>query len=129
MFRLHLEREIAVSHRLEHHNGKCCKLHGHNLNITVDIYVEKLKKEGSSEGMVMDFGDVKRIIDQYDHTHLNNSMEKWGFDYRMQPTAERLAERLSMEIFNADPSLPIRKIVVRVEEAKGQYAEYTLGKE
>ena len=129
MFKLHLEREIACSHRLVHHNGKCNNLHGHNYFVEVDITTKTLINGGSSDGMVVDFGDVKRIIDHFDHKHLNDvtNME--------QPTAERLAELMCIAIVEtcregATTPYGINnplKVRVRVHETRGQYVEFTDG--
>lgn len=124
MYKVHLEREIAISHRLHHHTGKCNNLHGHNLLVEVDVYSKELLRNGSSQGMVVDFGDIKKLIDCYDHKHLNSCFPD-GSPLSEQPTAERLAEVVAFDTYNLNDV--INKVIVKVHEAKGQYAEYTLG--
>lgn len=134
MYKLHCERTVASSHRLTHHKGKCKNLHGHNFRILVDIEAHKLIEGGSSDGMVMDFGDIKGLIDSFDHAHLNDmSVAKYSDgeltidkDFLTQPTAERFAYRLATLIFNNSENIYLHKITVRVYETETQYAEYTL---
>lgn len=133
MFRLHCDRTIACSHKLHQHDGKCQNLHGHNFRIVVDIEASKLIEGGSSDGMVMDFGDVKRIIDQFDHTHLNHHVAIVSYigaplygSFTDQPTAERFAQILALEIYNTSKNCYITSVKVRVYETETQYAEFIL---
>lgn len=58
--------EIDYGHRIPNHTSKCRNVHGHRGKI--EIHVEgELIPEGDgygSEGMVIDFGDIKRIADE-----------------------------------------------------------------
>lgn len=106
------ELEIDMGHAVTNHNSKCKHLHGHRYRIrtTVD---DKLITSGSSEGMVIDFSDLKRcmteVIDTpYDHAFaiweddpradiLQDAHDMWHNDYNkfhtlpFVPTAENLA--------------------------------------
>lgn len=69
-----IEKEIGLdyAHRLLGHESLCRNLHGHRAKIFIGIEKEELVKEGSSEGMVIDFIDLKQIfneniINQLDH--------------------------------------------------------------
>src|SRR3990167_3440006 len=67
--------EFSYAHILPNHNGKCRKLHGHNAVVEVTVGSLDLQPGGSSEGMVMDFGDLKNIVknlvlDKWDHFFL-----------------------------------------------------------
>lgn len=64
------------SHQLYGHNGKCARVHGHSYIVELTLR-GNLIQEGSSEGMVVDFGDIKhvwfKLIDSVlDHAHLND---------------------------------------------------------
>lgn len=79
------------AHYLPGHYGKCAGMHGHTykLEVTVARNDRQLIVNGSSEGMVMDFTDLNRIvkeeiIDKVDHKILNEV-----FDFRT--TSENLA--------------------------------------
>ena len=62
---------------------KCKRLHGHNYTVEVEVRGEM----NPNRGWVQDFGEIdknmKPIIDQLDHHHLNDVIEN--------PTAEMLA--------------------------------------
>jgi len=61
------ERPIRISagHRILHHEGKCSRPHGHNYAVSVAV-------TGSltSEGWVVDKGDITSIISDWDHRFL-----------------------------------------------------------
>ncbi|GGN21844.1 6-carboxy-5,6,7,8-tetrahydropterin synthase [Halarchaeum nitratireducens] len=61
------ERPIRIStgHRLLHHDGKCSRPHGHNYELSVEV-TGRL----SSDGWVVDKGDVTDVIDEWDHRFL-----------------------------------------------------------
>lgn len=67
------EIEIDMAHRVPNHKSKCKNLHGHRYKIEVGVDDKKIQDAGSSsEGMVIDFSDLKEImmkeIDaKYDH--------------------------------------------------------------
>jgi 6-pyruvoyltetrahydropterin/6-carboxytetrahydropterin synthase len=119
MYNLHVEREIAISHQLKQHEGKCSNLHGHNLKVIVDIKASDLIKDGSSKNMVMDFGDIKKQIDWLDHQHINNVLSE------QQPTAEYLCKYLVDTLYCQSNNDSITEISVTIYEATGQYAQYT----
>lgn len=66
--------EFSYAHLLPAHQGKCRRLHGHNaiLEVTVEGNVQTGHSE---EGMVIDFGDLRtivneEIVDKWDHRFL-----------------------------------------------------------
>jgi 6-pyruvoyltetrahydropterin/6-carboxytetrahydropterin synthase len=59
------------AHHLYEYDGKCKSLHGHTYKLTVT-----LKGKPDARGIVIDFGDIKRIthervVDRMDHQYLN----------------------------------------------------------
>ena len=74
--------EVSGSHHLTlDYESKCAGLHGHNWYITVFCKNDVL----NSNGMVVDFADIKRLVkDKMDHKNLNEM-----FDFN--PTAENIA--------------------------------------
>lgn len=86
IYRLELEHHFDAAHYLPGHSGKCNQLHGHRWEVEVVIQTVRL----NSSGMVVDFGDIKTIIDELDHRHLNELMDN--------PTAELIAEGLWQQI-------------------------------
>jgi len=72
------------AHKLNNYNGKCANLHGHSYVLHVSI-----KGNVDSNGFVMDFCDLKSVVDKkviskLDHSYLNNIIK--------QPTAENIAK-------------------------------------
>lgn len=86
---IHLERTIDASHVIPDHPGKCGRLHGHTYRIQV-----WLSGPVAADGMLVDFYDVKRIIDAWDHRHLNDVVD-------FVPTAELLAAELQRRMVEA----------------------------
>jgi 6-pyruvoyltetrahydropterin/6-carboxytetrahydropterin synthase len=94
--------EVPISHRLSKHLGRCHLFHGHNLKISVEIKSEKL----NSNDMVMDFSELKKIVNDiissWDHgMFINNcdkeTIEKLNCDlhtFDCDPTSEVLCEYL-----------------------------------
>lgn len=68
--------EIDMGHRIPNHKSKCKNLHGHRYKIEVGVDDKIISKKGnSSEGMVIDFGDLKNmlmeVIDKgFDHSFM-----------------------------------------------------------
>ncbi|MEO1767806.1 6-carboxytetrahydropterin synthase QueD [Thiobacter aerophilum] len=68
--------EFDAGHRIPHHKSQCRHLHGHRYALEITLFGEVITTEGVSEqGMVMDYGDVKRIameqlINAWDHAFL-----------------------------------------------------------
>jgi 6-pyruvoyltetrahydropterin/6-carboxytetrahydropterin synthase len=56
---------ISTGHRIQHHDGKCSRPHGHNYEISVEV-----TGEITDEGWVVDKGDITSIIDGWDHRFL-----------------------------------------------------------
>jgi len=68
--------EFDAGHRIPNHKSECRNVHGHRyvMHITLTGRVQE-KKGGSSEGMLMDFSDVKRLaeahlVSHWDHAFL-----------------------------------------------------------
>lgn len=80
-----LRRDFSfdAAHNLVEYHGKCERLHGHTYRMIVEI-----KGTPDSEGMIVDFIEVKRIVNdeiiaKFDHSYLN--------DIIPQPSAENIA--------------------------------------
>ena len=72
------EVEFDYGHRIALHNSKCRNLHGHRGKLRA-TFSGPLQTEGSSTGMVIDFGDLKAILmelhDLWDHGLILHSMD------------------------------------------------------
>ena len=74
MYRISKEFKFSMGHRLSCHEGLCKNFHGHNYTVVVGIKSQKL----NLNGMVLDFSDLKGIVNhyfkKYDHAlMINNS--------------------------------------------------------
>lgn len=98
MYELKVVTQFAAAHRLNNFYGKCEALHGHNWKVEIFVSADSLDEAG----LVLDFGKIKthakEILDEIDHTFLN---ELPAFQHQ-NPSSENLArylfERLSATI-------------------------------
>ncbi|MCB2305320.1 6-carboxytetrahydropterin synthase QueD [Clostridium estertheticum] len=71
MYILKSEHSFDSAHFLSGYEGKCANIHGHRWKVEVEVQSETLTKGGQLEGMVIDFGDLKKDVksmaDSYDH--------------------------------------------------------------
>ncbi|HBH50830.1 MAG TPA: 6-pyruvoyl tetrahydrobiopterin synthase, partial [Planctomycetaceae bacterium] len=70
MFYLMQEMDFCYGHRLLNYEGKCRNLHGHNGRLEILLVGEKL----DSRGMLLDFGDIKRLLKTWIDDHLDHKM-------------------------------------------------------
>lgn len=76
--------EWDMGHRVMNHNSKCKNIHGHRYKMEVALEGELIGSEGdSSEGMVIDFGDIKKIAMQYVHDVLDHGFMVWEKDEKL----------------------------------------------
>ncbi len=94
MFEVEIKAGFAAAHRLREYKGKCERLHGHNYG----VHVRVRSAAPGPGGMIMDFGDLKRItaevLEKLDHAYLNDIAP---FD-RIEPSAENLAAHIFEQI-------------------------------
>ncbi len=70
-----------AAHQLIGHTGKCANVHGHTYTLEVVLEGEPISAEQpSDEGFVMDFGNLKRIVNEqvvdfFDHAFLAKGNE------------------------------------------------------
>ncbi|GBL15195.1 6-carboxy-5,6,7,8-tetrahydropterin synthase [Microcystis aeruginosa NIES-1211] len=87
---IYKEFRFEAAHHLPHYEGKCRRLHGHSWLGRVYVKSNHLQPQGSQQGMVMDFGEIKQylqpLLDNFlDHHYLN---ETTGLE---NPTSEELS--------------------------------------
>lgn len=116
------KRAFAAAHKLDMvfpEGHKCANLHGHTFIVKVVITVE----DELVDAMVIDFGEIDKIIDRYDHTYLNDLPE---FDERA-PTSENLAAVIAGQVYaaveNATREAPF--VEVEVQESENSSALFT----
>jgi 6-pyruvoyltetrahydropterin/6-carboxytetrahydropterin synthase len=102
--------EFDAGHRLPNHQSQCRNIHGHRYALEITLTSEVIHEEGAADdGMVMDFGDIKRIaneklVDLWDHAFLVYRGDKVMVDFLaaisghktvvldVVPTAENLVQ-------------------------------------
>jgi 6-pyruvoyltetrahydropterin/6-carboxytetrahydropterin synthase len=70
MFRVSRQIDFCYGHRLLDYPGKCRHLHGHNGRAIVSFAAGAL----DGRGMVLDFGEIKRVISRWIDEHLDHRM-------------------------------------------------------
>jgi len=70
MFRITREIEFCYGHRLLDYEGKCRYLHGHNAKVEVVLDGEGLDERG----MLLDFGEIKRVVSRWLDETLDHRM-------------------------------------------------------
>ena len=74
--------EWDMGHRVTNHRSKCRNLHGHRYKMIVHVSGKLIDKSGdSSEGMVIDFQDIKKIIVENIHDVLDHGFMVWQKDH------------------------------------------------
>ena len=88
MYYLQKTIEISSAHKLNlPYESRCTNVHGHNWIVTVFCK----SKELNNEGMIIDFTEIKKIVDNLDHKNLNDILP-------FSPTAENIAKFLVSNI-------------------------------
>ena len=70
MFRVTREIDFCYGHRLLNYDGKCKYLHGHNGLAIITLESESL----DDRGMVIDFSEIKRVVNQWIDDNLDHRM-------------------------------------------------------
>jgi len=130
------------AHLLEGHRGLCKNLHGHTYKLEIESENDLILDDVSSEGMVIDFSDLKNIVkkeivDKFDHALILNIenqkliefAEKQGWKILVLPfrtTAENMAKWI-FKVLCRQSRLEINLNVTRVRlwETDTSYAEVT----
>jgi 6-pyruvoyltetrahydropterin/6-carboxytetrahydropterin synthase len=114
MYKIGKTIKFAAAHHLPQlpEDHKCRRDHGHNY----EVYVE-LQGDLNENGFVMDYGEIKDIIMQYDHQDLNEMVD-------FHPTAEHLAAYF-WELIEDHCGDNVKILHVRVKETDDSFAEFT----
>ena len=122
-----------MGHRLTFHKGKCKNLHGHSYKCMVE-----LTGEPDKNGMVLDYYDVKKIIepliDEMDHSfmvfssdkELIHALQTLNSRYVVvdfETTAENICLYLLDKIKSAKLPENVSALKVKVFETENTYAE------
>jgi 6-pyruvoyltetrahydropterin/6-carboxytetrahydropterin synthase len=93
-YELVVKADFGAAHYLREYKGKCERLHGHNWKLDIYLTADAL----NDDSMVIDFVEAKavvgRVLDRYDHYHLN---EVPPFD-KVNPTSENIARVIADQV-------------------------------
>jgi 6-pyruvoyltetrahydropterin/6-carboxytetrahydropterin synthase len=123
---------FEAAHYLPNHDGKCSRLHGHNWKVWIMLESPALVGRGPSTGMVIDFYDLWRVVNEtvgtlLDHRALNDVP---GLE---NPTSENIAkwiyDRLLPVLSWTEPDRQLRYplellAAIEVEETPGCSVTY-----
>lgn len=138
IIRLTKEFRFEMSHILEGYDGLCKNLHGHSYRLFVTVIGEPINDPSNpKDGMVMDFGDLKRIVGTkvvsvFDHALVIPSSEKLEVLKQInektvvvpfQPTCENLLPYIANEIMNELPQR-VKLYQLKLYETANSFAEW-----
>ena len=136
--------EFDAGHRIPNHDGQCRHLHGHRYAIEVTLMGVIADHPGKADdGMVLDFGEIKRLTNQYvvepwDHAFLVAKEDVGLVDYLNSipnhktvvmdhvPTVENLASaafRLLQPVFTEAFDGRLRLSSIRLYETPNCWAD------
>ena len=129
-----------MAHVLDGYDGLCSNMHGHSYILSVTVIGLPIQQKGHPKlGMVMDFGDLKRIVNplivtRFDHAVSvmeNTPMHKRLVDAQFarvevlpfQPTCENMLEYFA-EIISAQLPAGVSLHHLKMHETATSYAEW-----
>ncbi|MCB9334616.1 MAG: 6-carboxytetrahydropterin synthase QueD [Flavobacteriales bacterium] len=137
--RITKEFDFEMAHALVGYDGPCKNIHGHSYKLKVTVKGNvKNNTSDSDEGMVVDFGIIKKIVkelivDKYDHALVLNQkmkIEETQFNFMnkliivpFQPTCENLLLHFADLIREKLPS-QIDLTYLFLRETPTSYAEW-----
>ena len=145
VIRLTKEFSFEAAHALEGYDGPCREIHGHSYRLFVTVKgVPERNPENPKYGMVMDFGVLKRIVNEeivsrFDHALVLKAPEEGSELLRMlsarfgnivtvpyQPTCENMLEDFAARLA---PRLPegVALHSLRLHETATSFAEWFAG--
>ncbi|MBQ2364426.1 MAG: 6-carboxytetrahydropterin synthase [Alistipes sp.] len=142
VIRLTKEFTFEAAHMLEGYDGLCREIHGHSYRLFVTIKGEPISNTDSPKlGMVMDFGNLKRIVneqivDRLDHAFMmrntlmaDDIINQLGQRFskvvltEYQPTCENMLTDFAERLLGALPE-DIELCSLRLHETATSYAEW-----
>ena len=132
---------FEMAHALLNYDGLCRNIHGHSYKMDITLSGQPLNDETSPKnGMVMDFGDLKRLVNEeiislLDHALVlndktdNQLVEVLKQNYEkivtvdFQPTTENLLNFIAGKIQTRLPK-DVKLSCVRLRETDTSYAEW-----
>lgn len=138
IIRLTKEFRFEMSHMLEGYDGLCKNLHGHSYRLFVTIIGEPINDPTNpKDGMVMDFGDLKRIVGSkvvnvFDHALVIRDSKNFEVLKQInektvvvpfQPTCENMLPYIADEIRKELPNR-VKLYQLKLYETANSFAEW-----
>ena len=132
---------FEMAHALRNYDGLCRNIHGHSYKMDITLAGQPLHDESSPKnGMVMDFGDLKRLVNEeiislLDHALVLNAktdaklVEALQQNYEkivivdFQPTTENLLNFIADKL-KAKLSERVKLTRIRLRETDTSYADW-----
>ena len=116
-FEISTTRHFCAAHQLRLYDGSLEPLHGHNWKVRVTVGADKL----DSIGVVMDFHELERLVDQIIQPMHNRHLNEVAAFKNVNPSAENVAATIGNAI-----TLPsnVRLLTVEVWETDDNSAAY-----
>ena len=132
---------FEMAHALRNYDGLCRNIHGHSYKMDITLAGQPLRDEFSPKnGMVMDFGDLKRIVNEeiislLDHALVLNAKTdtqlvdvlKQNYEkiviVEFQPTTENLLNFIADKL-KAKLSERVKLTRIRLRETDTSYADW-----
>lgn len=131
---------LEMAHALTGHDGPCKHVHGHSYVLDITLSGEPMDRTGDPKnGMVMDFTDLKaivqrRVVDHYDHSLVLHESERSAIHLEhplfgrthftaWQPTCENLLLDMVARI-RSEFSPEVELSHARLQETATSWAEW-----
>ena len=135
--------EWDMGHRVPNHKSKCRNPHGHRYRLELTLAGDLIDTPGhSSEGMVFDFGDVKRVMTERVHDVVDHGFMLYDGDEQLKqffeatkdegfrylvvpfiPTAENIAKWCHDQLADQFPE-GVCIVNCRIFETPNSWADY-----
>jgi 6-pyruvoyltetrahydropterin/6-carboxytetrahydropterin synthase len=144
MSRIRITKQFSfeTGHALYGYDGKCKNVHGHSYKLSVTVIGTPITDTDNVKyGMVIDFGDLKKIVKQHivdvfdhatvfnkntPHVELANELRSRGHEVILvdyQPTSENMVIDFAVKIKSyLPPSVELYSL--RLQETETSYAEW-----
>ena len=142
MIRVTKQFTFETGHALYGYDGKCKNIHGHSYKLSVTVIGRPISdKNHTKYGMVIDFGDLKKIVkeevvDPFDHAtvfdkntphvDLANTLKAQGHKVILanyQPTCENMVNDFAGLIMKRLPK-DVRLFSLKLRETETAFAEW-----
>lgn len=97
------EIQLDAGHRIPFHKSHCSNVHGHRYRIIATLEGTPVETHAvSDQGMIMDFGDMKRILMERIHAPLDHGFMVWKGDTALRDFLAR--EKFKVVVFDDVPT-------------------------